>query len=1613
MTRRSASFALFGLTLLTLRCNTERPARREAMAHAKDALLYPTETIKVVSPEPASNAQFGNSIAVSGDTAVIGSPGGTTGNVWAFTRSGSAWTMQQKLTPTGLPFSLAFGSNVALSGNIAVANGKDVAHVFERTGTTWSASTIPAPDAGTSFSVGLAVSGSTIVVSAPMTGGPPPTGAVYVFVKSGSAWTQQAKLMSSDATTGGNFGGRLAMNGDTVVVGASSATVAGKNAAGAAYVYTRSGTTWTEQTKLIAPDGAALDYFGTAVAISGDTALIGASYAAVTGATSAGAVYVFTRSGTTWSFQTKLTAKTPVANDNFGHAVALAGDTAVIGAPWVDLVSAAYLDAGVTYVFRRTGTTWAEQARLTAIEPQKYGGFGRSVAIDVDRVFASSSSASTPTVSDAGAMFAFLLAETKGAGVACTTNPECTSGFCVDNVCCDKACGGPCEACSATKKGSGADGACGSIAADTDPKAACASGTGTCAADGMCDGAGNCRSFAKAGTPCGATTCATGAVTGKVCKGSSAECLDTTTMCAPYACGAMACKTTCAADTDCAADAYCSANVCKPRAANGASCGAASECASNYCVDGVCCNSACTGQCESCAEDKGNCLAIKGEPRAPRMACGGDAACAGACNGINGGSCTFKVGSECASSCAANSETISTCDMSGACKAGASTACPGYSCDGSTRCRKSCTAPSDCLDKYSCIDGKCAPATSTCSSDNLSVEVDGKSTSCGATICRDGKCVEKCTGTADCAPGYVCNAEKCERAPSAETDDGGGCSVGQRGASSIPIAMALLILGMILRRRALLAATAIATASCSSNDPRIEKVARSEAPIYGTDITKVYGTDTVADDFLGHAVARSGDYAIVTAINASYGGFTRAGAGYVFLRSGTTWTQQAKLTPIDPKSTGRFGESAVFSTDLALIGSGDGDAGAPAASGTVYVFQRAGTTWSRFGKVNPTTKEANARFGISMAISGTTLVVGAPGDTAKPGAAFVFTRSGTTWTEQAKLVPTDGANGDSFGYNVAIDNDTVMIGATGAKIGTNSYQGAVYAFTRSGTTWSQQAKITPADGAAYDQLGGAVAISGDTALFGMQLAKIGGKSAVGAAYVYTRSGTTWSQQTKLTHAGGIATDLFGSAVALSGDTALIGATALDVGITSNAGGVFLFTRSGTTWTENAKIVATDPKADRSLGRSVAFEGEWAIAGDSSADVGTFVRSGAAYAFRLAPSKIAGAACGAALECASGFCVDGVCCDKACAGSCEACSATKKGSGVDGACAPVAADTDPRDGCAAGTGTCPADGMCDGAGNCRSFAKAGTPCGSTTCTGGAVSGKVCKGSTAECADTTTMCAPYACGTAACKTSCAVDGDCAADAYCAANVCKPKAALGAACGMARECGSGTCVDGVCCDKPCTGQCESCAETKGTCLAVKGAPRGSRMACGGGTACAGSCNGTNGATCTYPVAAECASTCSAGSETVSACDATGACVAGAAKSCGGFACDGTARCRTKCTSSSECEDGYQCTAEKCEPKPAAKCSDDGLSVVNEGKTTSCGAMVCRGGKCLETCNATSDCAPTYLCDGNRCTQPASAEAPAEDSGGCGVAPAGSARSGMWMMLALAVLARRRVKR
>lgn len=376
------------------------------------------------------------------------------------------------------------------------------------------------------------------------------------------------------------------------------------------------------------------------------------------------------------------------------------------------------------------------------------------------------------------------------------------------------------------------------------------------------------------------------------------------------------------------------------------------------------------------------------------------------------------------------------------------------------------------------------------------------------------------------------------------------------------------------------------------------------------------------NDWFGDSVALSDTLALVGANFRAVGAHTRQGEAFVFARSATTWQPQAVLTASDGQAEDGFGVSVALSATTALVGADAHAVGANPNQGAAYVFVQSGTTWTQQAVLTAPDGEVGDFFGGSVALSGDIALVGAhdhKGSSPRQGAAYVFVRSGGTWTQQAVLTAGAGATGDYFGVAVALSGRTAIVGAQVHRFGSHAGPGAAFVFGRNGTTWTEQATLTATDGADSDNFGAAVALSGPTALVGAFHHTVGSSAAQGAAYVFTKSGTTWTQQATLTAHRGAAQDYFGAAVALSGPTALVGAPLHWIGF-PHVGPVpaYVFAQRGATWTEQAQLTSREDVERDSFGTSVALSGTTALVGASGHETGLNAGQGAAYLFVKTP-----------------------------------------------------------------------------------------------------------------------------------------------------------------------------------------------------------------------------------------------------------------------------------------------------------------------------------------------------------------------------------------------------------
>ncbi|WP_437814035.1 cadherin-like beta sandwich domain-containing protein [Sorangium sp. So ce1078] len=853
------------------------------------------------------------------------------------------------------------------------------------------------------------------------------------------------------------------------------------------------------------------------------------------------------------------------------------------------------------------------------------------------------------------------------AGVVCAAGEICDgAGQC--ELSCQSgliACDGTCidpdtdrDHCGASGdcRGSNAGAACGAgEICDGDGECALSCQSGLIACDGTCidpdtdrdhcGASGDCRG-SNAGAACGA---------GEICDGDGECALSCQS-------GLVACDGTCidpATDRDhCGASGDCSGSNAGAVCGAGEICDGAGQCELS-CQSGLV---ACGGRCIDPATDRDHCGA-RGDCSGSDAGavCGAGEICDGA------GRCELSCQSglvACGGRCIDPATDRDHCGASGDCSgsdAGAVCAA-GEVCSGGA-CEASCALPLVACGG-ACVD----PATDE--------------TYCGAT----GDCAGASAGST-CSAGEACVAGACASSDSSLSDlsvSSGTLSPAFDPASALyVVSVEDHIASITLTPTASVAGATIevngaAVASGSASPPialteggstaiTVEVTAPSgDVTTYGVVVLRggvasayVKASNTDAEDRFGFAVALDGNTLAVSALHEASaatgvdGDQTDnskiCGAVYVFVRDGGSWVQQAYLKPTTADLDDSFGYSLSLSGDtLAVSAEGEdssstgvnGNEASNAApnAGAVYIFRRNGAAWSQEAYLKASNTGAHDRFGSAVTLDGDTLVVGAPGEdsgatgvagaqsnnaASQAGAAYVFTRTGATWTQQAYLKASNTGAGDAFGTSVAISGDTLAVSATGegsAATGVNGAQadnaapgsGAVYVFTRSGATWVQQAYLKASNTGAGDAFGASVAISAHTLAVGATgeasaATGVNGAQAddsapgSGAVYVFTRSGTSWSQQAYLKASNAESGDAFGAAVSIDNDFLAAGAPGEDSSSTawgwlesdngaSGSGAAYLFERSGGLWAQASYIKAENTGASDELGARLDLSG---------------------------------------------------------------------------------------------------------------------------------------------------------------------------------------------------------------------------------------------------------------------------------------------------------------------------------------------------------------------------------------------------------------------------------------
>ncbi len=953
----------------------------------------PVET-KLTADDGATGDKFGHSVAINGNTAVVGAyydddQGYDSGSAYVYHYDGTSWSQQAKLLTSDGAGNDHFARSVAINGNHVIAgacqdddNGADSgsAYIFHYNGTSWSQQAkITASDGASDdeFGHSVAISGNHAVVGAYQDDdNGSKSGSAYVYHYDGNDWNQQAKLLASDGAAYDRFGFAVSISGDHAVVGAYADDDNGSSS-GSAYVYHYDGTSWTQQAKLIANDAASQDYFGRSVAIDGDYAVIGACQDDDRGYDS-GSAYVYHYDGASWSQMAKLTASDGAAYDDFGHSVAIDGNTIVVGADADDDNGSG---SGSAYIFYYDGANWTQQAKITASDGAPDDKFGHSVAVSGDTTIAGAYYGENSNGQESGSAyiydsnpfnslaagesatdsFSYTMADSSGDSDSATVTVTVTGVNDPPLLGSD-----PLEITAAIDEdGPGVDIEAELLANAHDPDTsdtlsvtAATADFGTVTLGSVYydpDGAFNYLGANETGTDTvyytisdnnggtvdgAATLTVTGANDAPVAVADTASTNENDS------------AVVCVLDNDTDPDTNDTLSVTGMDTSatigtvinNGDNTFTYDPSAFEAPVE-----TKLTANDGAAGDEFGNSVSIDGN-HAIVGAHGDDD------NGYESGS--------------------------------------AYICyyDGTNWVRQARLTASD---------------GDTGDEFGKSVSIDGNHAIVGAYWAANNG-YESGSAYVYHYDGADWSQQSKLTANDGATDDYFGWSVDISGDYAVVGAYGDDDLGS----------------------------ASGSAYVYHyydanwTQQAKLIANDGALNDYFGQSVAIYGDYAIVGAPRNDELG-NNSGSAYVYHYDGTDWSQMAKLTAGDGATGDQFGYSVDISGDYAVVGAyGDDDLGS--SSGSAYIFYYDGANWSQQAKLTASDGAPGDEFGESVSIDGNSVVVGASWDDdngADSGAAYLYRYDGTNWLE-SKVTASDGAADDGFGYSVAISGDTAVVGAT-------------------------------------------------------------------------------------------------------------------------------------------------------------------------------------------------------------------------------------------------------------------------------------------------------------------------------------------------------------------------------------------------------------------------------------------------------------------------------------------------------------------------------------------------------------------------------------------------------
>ena len=941
------------------------------------------------------------------------------------------------------------------------------------------------------------------------------SGSAYVFTMVAGGWTQAGKLTASDPKVDAGFGHAVAVHGDTIVVGAYEEDHTAAADAGAAYVFTRPAAGWADMTqtaRLTASDGAARDRYGYSVGVSGDTIVVGAPEQ---GSNAKGSAYIFTKPANDWADMTETaTLRGQSDGARFGRSVAVYGDTVVVGTP-----EEGTNDRGEAYVFTKSAATgvwddWNNKnasnatASLTALDGSSGDYFGRSVAVDGDTIVVGAPY-NDYDVSNSGAAYVF----TKPATGGWATDTETAKLIADDGA--ENDWFGFSVAVDGNTVVVGADqddSSRGSAYVFTEPQGGWTDTEGTDPLTAY-DRSENDR-FGNFVAVDGDTVLV-GAVGDDSDKGS-AYVFGTGEWANILGSGAGTTSHTARGLRNNVKHTF------RVRAVNAAGEGGASEVAATP----VAAESGPSGPAGFTATQTGVgqvrlAWTASTEPLTVERYQYNQNDGGGFGNWIN------IEGSD--SSTVSHTVTSLTAEI-----------------------------------EY----------TFTV----RAVNAGGQNASGDQSVTLEAQTAASSGFTADVGDEQV----------KLSWVDPGDSTIAKYQLSQIDTSKLTAADGL-----------------------RGDEFGISVAVDGDTAVIGAYQDDHTAAD--GNTTGN-------------------AGSAYVFTKVSGVWRQVAKLTASDGDTSDEFGYSVAVNGETVVVGAHlddhtDGDGDTDDDEGAAYVFTKPPSGWAdmtQTAKLTAFGAAAGDEFGISVVVDGDTILVGAHQNDSNDGAAYVFTEPFTGWadsSETAKLIASDAATGDEFGISVTIDGDAIAVGAY-LDDDNGSQSGSAYVFTKVSGVWSQKAKLIASDGAADDQFGISVAVNGDTVVVGARQDDDNGNQS-GSAYVFTKPSSGWSNSNgtaKLTASDAAMGDRFGISVVVHDDTIVVGAHQDDYNdddgdTDDDEGSAYVFTRDAEGWTQVGKLTASDAAPGDEFGISVAVHGSTVVVGAYKYDVGEGsgrANAGAAY-----------------------------------------------------------------------------------------------------------------------------------------------------------------------------------------------------------------------------------------------------------------------------------------------------------------------------------------------------------------------------------------------------------------